>query len=223
MGGTVGIEPGGKLRAVGAKPVAQQFLELSVEACDTFADLFLVGGAIGCGIDREATPAAPDARAERDKTGQPAFDRVARRRSLVEDTLGLRDNTLVIAVQNFQEQCILVAKGRIEAWLGEAGGRGDVVERSALESFSPEHIAREVQRLLGIETARSCHRTYLRADREIAKGGVEEPAARKLDQRLASTAAAPDGGVACRRNKIRWYSQPIATSTSPRHMNDSAR
>ena len=26
-----------------------------------------------------------------------------------------------------------------------------------------------------------------------------------------------------RRNRIRWYSQPIATSTRPRHMNDSAR
>ena len=25
------------------------------------------------------------------------------------------------------------------------------------------------------------------------------------------------------RNRMRWYSQPIATSTSPRHMNDSAR
>ena len=29
--------------------------------------------------------------------------------------------------------------------------------------------------------------------------------------------------AACRRNKIRWYSQPIATKTSPRHMNDRAR
>src|SRR5258705_908385 len=222
MGGTVGIEPVGKLRAVGAKPVVQQFLELSVEACDSFADLFLVG-AIGCGIDREATPAAPDTRAERDKTGQPAFDRITRRRSLVEDALGVRDNTLVIAVQNFQEQCILGGKGRIEAWLGEAGGRGDVVERSALESFSPEHVAREVQRLVGIETARSCHRTYVRADREIAKGGVEEPAARNLHQGLASTGAPPDSGVTCRRNRIRWYSQPIPTSTRPRHMNDSAR
>ena len=36
-------------------------------------------------------------------------------------------------------------------------------------------------------------------------------------------AAAPPGGAACLRNRIRWYSQPIATSTSPRHMNDSAR
>src|SRR5258705_8652545 len=173
MGGTVGIEPVGKLRAVGAKPVVQQFLELSVEACDSFADLFLVG-AIGCGIDREATPAAPDTRAERDKTGQPAFDRVTRRWSLVEDTLGVRDNTLVIAVQNFQEQCTLVAKGRIEAWLGDAGGRCDVVERSALESFSPEHIAREGQRLLRIETARSCHPTSVRADREMAKGSCDD-------------------------------------------------
>ena len=42
----------------------------------------------------------------------------------------------------------------------------------------------------------------------------------KLDQLPAGTA----GAVAVRlRNRIRWYSQPIATSTSPRHMNDSAR
>ena len=31
------------------------------------------------------------------------------------------------------------------------------------------------------------------------------------------------GGGACLRNRMRWYSQPIATSTRPRHMNDSAR
>ncbi len=31
------------------------------------------------------------------------------------------------------------------------------------------------------------------------------------------------GGGACLRNRIRWYSQPIATSTNPKHMNDSAR
>jgi hypothetical protein len=30
-------------------------------------------------------------------------------------------------------------------------------------------------------------------------------------------------GGTCLRNRIRWYSQPIATSTRPRHMNDSAR
>jgi hypothetical protein len=47
MGGTVGIERPGKLRAVGAKPVAQQFLQLSVEAFDPLANVFLVGGAIG--------------------------------------------------------------------------------------------------------------------------------------------------------------------------------
>src|SRR5258707_3451564 len=178
MGGTVGIEPVGKLRAVGTKPAAQQFLQLSVEAFDPLANLFLLEGAIGCGIDREAAPAAPDARAERDKTRQPVFDCVTRRRSLAEDALGARDNTLVIAVQNFQEQCILVAKGRIEARLGEAGGRGDVVERGALESFSPEHVAREVQRLVGIETARSCHRIYVRAGREIAKGRCQSGRAR---------------------------------------------
>ena len=40
---------------------------------------------------------------------------------------------------------------------------------------------------------------------------------------LLQLAAAPPGGAACRRNRMRWYSQPIATSTSPRHMNDSAR
>src|SRR5882757_9439931 len=74
----------------------------------------------------KAPSAAPDARAERDKTRQPAFDRVTRRRSVAEDALGARDNTLVIAVQNFQEQCILVAKGRIEARLGKASGCGDV-------------------------------------------------------------------------------------------------
>jgi methyl-accepting chemotaxis protein len=38
----------------------------------------------------------------------------------------------------------------------------------------------------------------------------------------AGAAGAIDA-AACRRNRIRWYSQPIATSTSPRHMNDSAR
>jgi len=42
-------------------------------------------------------------------------------------------------------------------------------------------------------------------------------------------AYAPDGatgaacGGVCFRNSMRWYSQPIATSTRPRHMNDSAR
>ena len=40
---------------------------------------------------------------------------------------------------------------------------------------------------------------------------------------LLQPATAPPGGAACLRNRIRWYSQPIATSTRPRHMNDSAR
>src|SRR5260370_13736965 len=166
MGGTVGIEPVGKLRAVGTKPAAQQFLQLSVEAFDPLANLFLLEGAIGCGIDREAAPAAPDARAERDKTRQPVFDCVTRRRSLAEDALGARDNTLVIAVQNFQEQCILVAKGRIEARLGEAGGCGDVGERRALESFWPGHGPREVQRLAGSKIARAYPHTYVPAAAE---------------------------------------------------------
>ena len=136
---------------------------IEIEAFDPLADLFLIGGTIGYGIDREATPVSPEAGAERDKTGQPAFDRVTRRRPLLEDALGVRDNALVIAVENLQEQRILVAEGGIEAWLGKASGGGDVVERCALESFSPEHVSREVQRLVGIETARSCHRTYVRA------------------------------------------------------------
>src|SRR5216684_2026180 len=171
MGGTVRIERVGKLRAVGAKPVAEQLLQLPVEAFDPLADLFLIGGPIGRGIDREAAPGSLSARAEGDKTRQPAFDRVTRRRPLLEDALGVRDNAFVIAVENFQEQRILVAERGIEARLGEAGGGGDVIERCALESFSPEHVAREIQHLVGIETAGSCHRTYVRADRGIAKSG----------------------------------------------------
>src|SRR5712671_2810816 len=178
MCGTIRIERVGKLRAVGAKPVAEQLLECPVEALDPVADLLLIGDAIGRGIDREAAAGSLNPRAERDKTGQPAFDRVTRRRPFLEDALGVRDNAVVIAVENLQEQRILVAEGGIEAWLGKASGGGDVVERCALESFSPEHVSREVQRLVGIETARSCHRTYVRADREIAKGDVEEPVAR---------------------------------------------
>src|SRR6266849_8890365 len=173
MCATLRIESIGKLRTVSAKPVAQQFLQFPVEALDPVANLLLIGGAVGCGIDRETTPASLDARAERHKAGQPAFDRVTRRRPFLEDALGVGDNAFVITVQNFQEQGILVAEGRIEARLGEAGGGGDVVERCALEAFLPEYVAREVQRLVGIETARSCHRTYVRADREIAKSGFE--------------------------------------------------
>src|SRR5260370_25453690 len=73
----------------------------------------------------------------------------------------------MIALQNLEEQRVLVGERGIETRLGEPGGRGDVVERCTLESFLPEHIAREVQRLVGIETARSCHLTYVRDAREI--------------------------------------------------------
>src|SRR5260221_4048965 len=163
MCATLRIERIGILRTVRAKAVAQQFLELPVEALDPVANLLLIGGAVGCGIDRETTPASLSARAERNKTGQPAFDRVTRRRPFLEDALGVRDNALVIAVENLQEQRILVAEGGIEAWLGKTSGGGDVVERCALESFSPEHVSRQVQRLVGVETSRSCHRTYVRA------------------------------------------------------------
>src|SRR5260370_36958174 len=151
----VRVERVGKLRAVGAKPAAQQLLQFAVEAFDPLADLFLIGGAIDRGIDGEATPAALEARAERDKTRKPALDRVARRRSFVEDALGVRDDASLIAVQDFQEQRILVAEGRIEARLVKAGGGRDVVERCALESLLPEHVPRQVQRLVGTQTART--------------------------------------------------------------------
>src|SRR3981081_3094903 len=163
------VERVGKLCAVGAKPLAQQLLQFPVEAFDPVADLLLIAGAVGCGIDREATPASPDARAERNKPRQPALDCVPRRRSFTQDTLGVRDNACLITVENLQEQRILVAEGGIEARLGEAGRGGDVVERCALETLSPEHVARQVQCLVGIETARSCHRTYVCADCEFAK------------------------------------------------------
>src|SRR5580704_1707290 len=169
MRGGVRIERRRKLRAIGAKPVAEQLFQPPVEAFEPVADLLLIGDAIGRGVDREAASDAPGARAERDKARQPAFDRVACRRAFVESAFGVGDDALVIAVKNFQEQRILVAEGRIETRLGEAGGGGDVVERGALESFLPEYVAGEVQRLVGIETARSCHWTYLRADCAIAK------------------------------------------------------
>src|SRR5260370_4945551 len=153
-----------KLRTVSAKPVAQQFLQFPVEALDPVANLLLVGGAVGCGIDRETTPASLDARAERDKTAQPAFDRVARRGPFLEDALGVSDNAFVIAVEDLQEQRILVAEGRIEARLSEAGAGGDVVERCAPESFLPEHLPRQVQCLRRIYTARAFHLNYVHAD-----------------------------------------------------------
>src|SRR6202022_1553950 len=137
------------------------------------------------GIDGEATAASLGARAERDKPLKPALDRVARRRSFFEDALGVVDNAGVIATQHFQEQCILVAERRIEARFVKAGGGGDVVERCVLESFLPEHVAREVQCLVGIETARSCHRTYLRAGRRNRKERLR--AALKLPHGLART------------------------------------
>ena len=57
---------------------------------------------------------------------------------------------------------------------------------------------------------------------EVAK--FLEFGARRLTDQLPGAAAGAGGGdAACLRNRIRWYSQPIATSTSPRHMNDSAR
>src|ERR1700730_5432194 len=114
-----------KLCAVGVKPVAQQLLQFPVEAFDPLADLLLIRDAVSGSIDREATPASLDARAERDKTLQPALDRIARGRSFVEDALGVRDDAGVIAVQYFQEQRILVAERRIEATLCQRrGGRG---------------------------------------------------------------------------------------------------
>src|SRR5258708_31759947 len=157
----VRVERVGKLRAVGAKPAAQQLLQFAVEAFDPLADLFLIGGAIDRGIGGEATPAALEARAERDKTRKPALDRVARRRSFVEDALGVRDDASVIAVQDFQEQRILVAEGRIEARLVKAGGGPDVVARCALGSLFPEHVAPDGPRLGGVGTGRSSPRTYL--------------------------------------------------------------
>src|ERR1700730_4461135 len=41
--------------------------------------------------------------------------------------------------------------------------------------------------------------------------------------RLVRSTAPSDGGAACLRNRMRRYSQPIATSTSPKPMSDSAR
>jgi len=118
----------------------------------------------------------------------------------------------VIAVQNFQEQCVLVAKGRIEARLGEAGGRGDVVERSALESFSPDTSrARSSTRRnqnCAVLPSYLCTRCIVKSKRAASMslpGG-------NLHQGWPQTAAPPDGGVTGRRNRMRWYSQPIATS-----------
>src|ERR1700688_234894 len=98
MCATLRIERLGKLRTVSAKAVAQQFLQFPVEALDPVANLLLIGGAVGCGIDRETTPASLHARAERDKTDQPAFDRVTCRRPFLQDAFGVPDNAFVIAV-----------------------------------------------------------------------------------------------------------------------------
>src|SRR5260370_5377578 len=103
MRGAVRIERLGKLRAVGAKPLAQQLLQFSVEALDPVADFLPIGGAIGRGIDRQATPASLDARAERNKPRQPALDRVTRPRAFLEAALGVRGTALAIAVQKLQE------------------------------------------------------------------------------------------------------------------------
>src|ERR1700675_475582 len=166
--GGVGIEAIGELPAIGAQPVSQQFLQLPVEAFDPLADFLLLGRAVGRCIDGKASALALDAGTERDKAGQPAMNRLARRRAIVDDAFGLGDDAGVIALQNLEEQGILVAEGGIKARLGEPGRGGDVVERRALESVLPEHVAREVQRLVGIETARSCHLPYVRDAGEIA-------------------------------------------------------
>ena len=130
-------------------------------------------------------------------------------RRLADHFFGMRDEVRVVALEHFQEQCVLVAEGGIEAWLVEAGRRRDIVKRGALKALLPEHVAREVERLVGIKAARSCHAAYVRAARAIAN---------KLQPGLATGGCA--GGL---RNRMRWYSQPIATSTTPRHMKDSAR
>ena len=84
MRGGVRIEAVGELRAIGAQPVSQQFLQLPVEAFDPLADFLLLGRAVGRCIDRKASALAFDARTERDKAGQPAVDRVAGRRAVVD-------------------------------------------------------------------------------------------------------------------------------------------
>ena len=87
-----GSKPIGELCAIGAQAVSQQFLQLPVEGFDPLADLLLLGSAVDRRIDRKASALALDARTERDEAGQPAVDRVARRRAVVDDAFGMRDD-----------------------------------------------------------------------------------------------------------------------------------
>src|SRR6478609_2406746 len=61
------------------------------------------------------------------------------------------------------------------------------------------------------------------ADRIDIPGRLKAGAAAPAYVTGGAATAAAAGGAGRRLNRMRWYSQPIATSTSPRHMNDRAR
>ena len=114
-----------------------------------------------------------------------------------------------------------VARPRSLHRAGAAGrcSRAEVsarVETPQVESARIEPVKSEAQTGAGEIGKRSGTAPL---DRLIGRGTSQDTL---VDARSPGCATGTAGG-ACRRNRMRWYSQPIATSTRPRHMNDSAR
>src|ERR1700747_1390862 len=159
--GEIRVEAPPELGAIGTKPRAQELFEALVVALDALSDLGLIERAVGRGIDRQAAPLSLLPRAIRDAPGEPLPDGVAGRPRLRQDALRPAEYAVVIAIQDLQEERVLVPEGRIEAGLRDAARRRDLVERGRLETLAPEHLASDFQDIVRIEAAGPCHLSSL--------------------------------------------------------------
>src|SRR6266851_7685930 len=112
-----------------------------------FRSSALIERGVGCRVQRKAAPFALGAGSAGYEADQPRFDGLARRRTVRQDALRFLDEPAVVAVEHFQIKRGLVAEGGIQAGFA----------KTALEALAPEYVESDIQNLVGIEGARSCH------------------------------------------------------------------
>ena len=128
-----------ELGSIGTKAGTQELLEPLVVSLDPLADLGLIERAVCRGVDGQAAPLPPLARAIWDEPDEPLPDRFAGRPGLGQDALRPAQYAVVIAIQHLQEKRGLVAEGRIESRLRDAALRS-YLERGGLEALTPKDL-----------------------------------------------------------------------------------